>query len=97
MPGRAWHARQGHGHGTGRAQAYDLGPALSAETAAAGTRRALRCAVMSPADWDDLARQERRAPICPACGVTALPGSAVGAAADFVCDNADCEAFGEPV
>lgn len=39
----------------------------------------------------------RGAPICPGCGVTALPGSAVGVTADFVCDNADCEAFGEPV
>lgn len=54
---------------------------------------------MSDADtgWEQLARQERRAPICPACGVTALPGSAVGSAADFVCDNADCEVFGERV
>jgi hypothetical protein len=47
--------------------------------------------------WDQEAREERRAPICPACGVTALPGSAVGAQADFVCDNADCEAVGERV
>jgi hypothetical protein len=52
---------------------------------------------MSDADWQQLARAQGRAPICAACGVTALPGSAVGADADFVCDNADCEAFGERV
>jgi hypothetical protein len=43
------------------------------------------------------ARREERAPICPWCGVTALPGEAVGSAAAFVCDNADCPAFGETV
>lgn len=48
-------------------------------------------------DDRDLAQQERRAPICPSCGVTALPGSAAGRRDDFVCDNADCPAFGEPV
>ena len=42
-------------------------------------------------------REEGNAPICSACGVTALPGSAVGVAADFACDNADCAAFGERV
>jgi hypothetical protein len=53
--------------------------------------------------WDDHdrhaegARQERRAPICPWCGVTALPGPAMGLAAAFGCDNADCEGNGEPV
>lgn len=41
------------------------------------------------------ARRERRAPICRWCGVTALPGSAVGVPVDFACDNADCDAFGE--
>lgn len=56
-----------------------------------------RAPVMSDADWQQLARAQGRAPICVACGVTALPGSAVGADADFVCDNADCEAFGERV
>jgi len=39
-----------------------------------------------------------RAPICPYCGVTALPADLshvidVG----FVCENPDCEAFGEAV
>ncbi|MEX2621190.1 MAG: hypothetical protein WD250_13335 [Egibacteraceae bacterium] len=37
------------------------------------------------------------APICPWCGVTALPGASAGVPAAFVCDNPDCEAFGEPV
>ena len=39
-----------------------------------------------------------RAPICPYCGVTALPGDAGHVLEPrFVCDNADCEAFGEEV
>lgn len=37
------------------------------------------------------------APICPACGVTALPGAAVGVPARFVCDNPDCEDYRRPV
>lgn len=48
-------------------------------------------------DAHDAARREDRAPICGWCGVTALPGAAVGVAAAFVCDNADCPAAGEPV
>lgn len=52
---------------------------------------------MDEPDEEGAARQERRAPICSACGVTALPGSAVGVDHDFVCDNADCEAFGERI
>lgn len=43
------------------------------------------------------ARRERRAPICPSCGVTALPGSAVGLSVAFACDNPDCPDYGEPV
>jgi len=41
---------------------------------------------------------EGRAPICPFCGVTALPGDA-GHVIDtrFVCENPDCEAFGEVI
>lgn len=35
------------------------------------------------------------APICPACGVTALPGD--DGAGGFVCENPDCPAFGDPV
>jgi hypothetical protein len=39
-----------------------------------------------------------RAPICPFCGVTALPaGLAHVIEVGFVCDNADCVAFGEAV
>jgi hypothetical protein len=39
-----------------------------------------------------------RAPICPFCGVTALPGD-LSHVLDtrFVCENADCEGFGEVV
>lgn len=37
------------------------------------------------------------APICPGCGVTALPGPAAGSKSAFVCDNPDCECFGEAV
>ena len=36
-----------------------------------------------------------RAPICPYCGVTALP--AERQEGSFVCENPDCDAFGEPV
>lgn len=40
-------------------------------------------------DWDD----EPQAPIC-GCGVTALPAEGGGG---YVCENPDCESFGEPV
>jgi hypothetical protein len=43
------------------------------------------------------ARQERRAPICPWCGVTALPADPDALDSVFACDNADCEAYGTPV
>lgn len=59
-----------------------------------GGRGSLRCPAMASSE-PERAREE--APICPSCGVTALPGSATGAAYDFVCDNPDCPAFGEPV
>jgi uncharacterized protein (DUF983 family) len=41
---------------------------------------------------------EGRAPICPHCGVTTLPrdGSNVIDVC-FVCDNAECDGFGEVV
>ena len=41
---------------------------------------------------------EARAPICPYCGVTALPGD-LSHVIDtrFVCENPDCEAFGDEV
>jgi len=39
-----------------------------------------------------------RAPICPACGVTALPAEPAHVVdTTFVCENPDCESFGEPV
>jgi hypothetical protein len=39
-----------------------------------------------------------RAPICPCCGVTALPGELAHVIdAPFVCDNADCDAYAEVV
>jgi hypothetical protein len=39
-----------------------------------------------------------RAPICPACGVTALPGELAHVIdTTFVCDNPDCESFGDTV
>ncbi len=56
--------------------------------------------------WDDPEDDEDgwgdaevdRAPICPVCGVTALPAEAgPGAELTFVCENPDCDAFGEEV
>ena len=42
--------------------------------------------------------EEARAPICPYCGVTALPAETSNVIdTDFVCDNADCDSFGELV
>ena len=38
--------------------------------------------------------EEARAPICPACGVTALPSEVDEG---FVCENPDCPATGEAV
>ena len=39
-----------------------------------------------------------RAPICLYCGVTALPGDPAHVIdVRFVCDNAECEAYGELV
>lgn len=39
-----------------------------------------------------------RAPICPQCGVTALPAEiATVLDSRFVCENPDCEAFGDVV
>lgn len=48
--------------------------------------------------WDDASNEEGRAPICPYCGVTTLPAELSHVLdTDFVCDNADCEAFGERI
>ncbi len=39
-----------------------------------------------------------RAPICPSCGVTALPAETSNVLdSAFVCENADCDAFGDVV
>lgn len=44
------------------------------------------------------ARQEARAPICPDCGVTAIPlPGAPGVDVPFVCDHDDCPAAGTVV
>ncbi len=57
-------------------------------------------------DWDDADVGDAgvgdagvdRAPICPHCGVTALPAdSAHVVDTSFVCENPDCEVFGEAV
>ncbi|MDZ7733388.1 MAG: hypothetical protein U5R31_09980 [Acidimicrobiia bacterium] len=46
--------------------------------------------------WDDA--EVGRAPICAACGVTALPADPTTVVdTRFVCENPDCEAFGEEV
>ena len=46
--------------------------------------------------WDDA--EVDRAPICPVCGVTALPAETSNVLdSAFVCENADCEAYGEVV
>jgi hypothetical protein len=43
-------------------------------------------------------RDDGRAPICPACGVTALPAETSNVIdSGFVCENAECEGFGDPV
>jgi hypothetical protein len=50
------------------------------------------------ADPDDTAAgdDDRRAPICPHCGVTALPADAAHVLdTGFACENPDCDAFGE--
>lgn len=48
--------------------------------------------------WDEVDEDDGRAPICPQCGVTALPGELANVLEPhFVCDNADCESFGETV
>lgn len=43
-------------------------------------------------DYDDV----DRAPICPHCGVTALPGEGLGDE-NYVCENPECPNYGEPV
>jgi hypothetical protein len=49
---------------------------------------------MSEGDDADI----ERAPICSSCGVTALPAETSNISdSDFVCENPDCEAFGDAV
>jgi hypothetical protein len=49
-------------------------------------------------DWDEADPDEGRAPICPYCGVTTLPAELSHVLdTDFVCDNADCEAYGDHI
>lgn len=56
-------------------------------------RRPSLTSVTSADDADD-----GRAPICPACGVTALPAELSNVIdAGFLCENPDCDAFGDPV
>lgn len=39
-----------------------------------------------------------RAPICPDCGVTALPAAPANVVdVAFVCENPDCDAYGQVV
>lgn len=39
-----------------------------------------------------------RAPICPTCGVTALPAETANVLdPTFICENPDCDAFGDAV
>ncbi len=47
-------------------------------------------------DWGEA--EVERAPICPFCGVTALPAETANVLdTRFVCENPDCAAFGEQV
>ncbi|MEX2660038.1 MAG: hypothetical protein WD232_10100 [Acidimicrobiales bacterium] len=47
---------------------------------------------------DETSEDEDRAPICPTCGVTALPREAANVLdPTFVCENPDCEAYGDEV
>ena len=49
-------------------------------------------------ELEDEADEENRAPICPFCGVTALPAELSHVVdSGFICDNTDCDAYGEPV
>lgn len=53
-------------------------------------------------DWDESDdgdhRDDGRAPICAACGVTALPAETANVLdATFICENPDCDAYGEAV
>jgi len=48
--------------------------------------------------WDGDGDDVDRAPICPACGVTALPAETANVLdSRFICENPDCEAFGDTI
>ncbi len=47
-------------------------------------------------EQDDLDAEGNGAPIC-VCGVTAIPGHSAGVEVAFVCDNPDCEEYGQRV
>jgi hypothetical protein len=50
--------------------------------------------VTSETDGPDVGR----APICPYCGVTCLPGERANVIdAPFVCNNEDCDAYGDVI
>ena len=56
--------------------------------------------ISTVSEWEDA--EVGRAPICPYCGVTALAaqsGQVAGSVIDptFVCENPDCDAFGDEV
>lgn len=56
--------------------------------------RTVTCHHRAVPDWDDA--DVDRAPICPQCGVTALAAEiATVLDSAFVCENPDCEAFGD--
>ena len=44
--------------------------------------------------WDDI-DDDDVSPICPECGVSALPPEAIGEPS--MCENPNCSAFGEPI
>lgn len=89
------HVEQHLGRGTSLTCPNVIGPcnrACQADAAAPGR------------GWHDRRMSERedndvgRAPICPSCGVTALPAETSNVLdSDFVCENADCDAFGNVV
>lgn len=63
-------------------------------------KRSARCQChhAGVSDWDTDSANEDRAPICPDCGVTALPRETANVLEPaFVCENPDCDAFGEVV
>ena len=78
-------------------QSGNGGPCRGRLEGSPGARR-LCCNDGNMGIWDDESGEEGRAPICPYCGVTTLPAELSNVLdTDFVCDNADCEAYGEHI